>query len=146
MRVKTGVFIMLPLFFVVLMFFSNSVCSTEVEEIQWHSYDDGIARSQFEKKKVFLHFTAEWCFYCGVMEKKSFTDPGVISALNENFISIKVDFDREEEISSSYRVVGLPDTVFLAEDGQIIARQPGFIPPDQLKHILNSILTARTQK
>jgi uncharacterized protein YyaL (SSP411 family) len=143
---KTPCLIILPLVFSVLIFINGSAYSTQIEEIQWHSYEDGMARSRFEKKKVFLHFTAAWCFYCGVMEKESFTDPAIISALNENFIPIKVDYDREEEISRSYRVVGLPDTIFIAEDGEIIGRLSGYVPPDQLKLILNSILTTHTQK
>jgi thioredoxin-related protein len=146
MNRKTSGLIILSLFFWMFIFISGPASSAQVEEIQWHSYDDGMARSNFEKKMVFLHFTAAWCFYCGVMEKESFKDPAIISSLNENFIPIRVDYDKEEQISRSYRVISLPDTLFIAEDGQIIGRRPGYIPPDQLKLILESILTARSQE
>jgi len=142
MKFKTAGLIILPLLFSVFIFINVSASSTLVEEIQWHSYDDGMARSKFEKKKVFLHFTAEWCYYCGVMEKETFNDGAIISSLNENFISIKVDYDRETKTSDFYRVRGLPDTIFIAENGQIIGRRPGYIPPELLKRILKSILKA----
>jgi len=143
MKFKIPGFIILVLFFSVFAFITASVSSTRNKEIEWHSYDDGMARGKFEKKKVFLHFTAEWCFYCGVMEKETFKDPAIISSLNENFISIKVDYDRETKTSDFYRVMGLPDSIFIAEDGQIIGRRPGYIPPDQLKLILELVLSGR---
>lgn len=146
MKFKACGLIILSLFFSVFIFTNASVSSTKVKEIEWHSYDDGMARGKFEKKKVFLHFTAEWCYYCGVMEKETFKDPAIISSLNENFISIKVDYDRETKTSDFYRVRGLPDTLFIAEDGQIIGRRPGYIPPDLLKFILKSILKERSQE
>ena len=140
MKFKSSGLIILSLLVSGFIFLNVSASSTPVEEIQWHSYDDGMARGKFEKKKVFLHFTAEWCHYCGVMEKETFNDPAIITSLNENFISIKVDFDTEAKTSDFYRVRGLPDTIFIAENGQIIGRRPGYIPPEVLKRILNSIL------
>lgn len=144
MKLKTGGLILLALFFSGLFFGNGSVSSSGIQEIQWHSYDNGMARGKFEKKKVFLHFTAAWCYYCGVMDNKTFKDPAVISALNENFIAIKVDYDKERNTSSFYSVRGLPDTIFIAEDGEIIGRRPGYITAEQLKLILKSILAMRS--
>ncbi len=146
MKFKTAGLIILPLLFSVFTFINAAVCSTQVKDIEWHSYDDGMARGKFEKKKVFLHFTAAWCYFCGKMESKTFKDPAIIASLNENFISIKVDFDRETKTSDFYRVRGLPDSIFIAEDGQIIGRRPGYIAPDVLKRILKSILKERSQE
>jgi thioredoxin-related protein len=143
MKFKTPGIVILFLFFSISVFTSGSASSTE---IQWHSYDDGIARGKFEKKAVFLHFTAEWCYYCGVMEKETFKDPAIISSLNENFIAIKVDYDREANTSSLYGVRGLPDTIFVAENGSIIGRRPGYIPPNVMKVILQTILETRAQQ
>lgn len=145
MKFKTCGLILLYIFVSGLFFSNGSVSSTEIQEIQWHSYDSGMARGKFEKKRVFLHFTAAWCYYCGVMDKETFKDPDVISTLNENFIAIKVDYDNEINTSSFYRVQGLPDTIFIDEDGEIIGRRPGYITAQQLKLILKSILAMRSQ-
>ncbi len=142
MKIKTSGFVILFLFFSVFIFINGSASSTA---IQWHSYDDGMARGKFEKKKVFLHFTAAWCYYCGVMEKETFKDPAIVASLNENFISIKVDFDKETNTSDLYSVKGLPDTIFIAENGNIIGRRPGYIPPKVMKFILETILEQRAQ-
>lgn len=111
------------------------------QEIQWHTYNDGMARGKFENKRVFIHFWAEWCAACKTMEKNTFSDPDVVAALNEDFIPVKVNADREVTTASMYRVQALPDNWFIAADGEIIGNRPGYIPPDQLKHILKIILS-----
>ena len=142
MKSKITSLVILSVFISVVIFTNSSASSTGIE---WHSYDDGMARGKFEKKKVIIHFTADWCYYCGVMEKETFKDPTIISSLNENFISIKVDFDKETNTSALYGVKGLPDTIFLAENGSIIGRRPGYIPPNVMKIILDTILEKRAQ-
>ncbi len=72
------------------------------DKIEWHTYDSGMARSRFEKKKVFLHFYADWCTYCAEMERKAFKDPAVIAVLNRNFIPIRVDTERDQQTASLY--------------------------------------------
>lgn len=120
--------------------------STASDRIDWHSYDAGMSRSKFEKKKVFLYFYAEWCAYCRDMDFKTFKDPAVIGALNRNFIPIRVDSDREQAAAALFRVKGLPDSWFLAESGSIIGHRPGFIPADQLMKIFDVILTSGATK
>ena len=142
MKSKTTGFVILSLFISIFMFSSGSVSSTGIE---WHSYDDGMARGKFENKKVFIHFRADWCNYCGVMEKETFKDPVIISSLNENFISIRVDFDKETTTSDYYGVKALPYTIFIAENGSIIGRRPGYIPPNVMKIILNTLLEKSAQ-
>jgi thioredoxin-related protein len=109
------------------------------DRIDWHTYDAGMSRSKFEKKKVFLYFYAEWCAYCRDMDLKTFKDPAVIGALNRNFIPIRVDSDREQAAAALFRVKGLPDSWFLADNGVVIGHRPGFIPADQLMKILNVV-------
>jgi thioredoxin-related protein len=113
------------------------------DKIDWHTYESGMARSRFEKKKVFLYFHADWCTYCVEMERKTFKDSGVIATLNRDFIPIRVDADREKAVASLYRPRGggLPDLWFLTENEQVIGHRPGFISSDQLLKILTAIVT-----
>ncbi|MEJ2098864.1 MAG: DUF255 domain-containing protein [Desulfobacterales bacterium] len=143
MKLKSPGLIFLALFFSLLIFIDRSASSNE---IHWHTYNDGMALGKFEKKKIFLHFTADWCFYCGVMETEVFQDPTIISFLNENFVPIKVDYDQETGTADFYHVKVLPDTIFLAEDGQIIGRCSGYIPLAQFKLILDEVLSQRSQE
>jgi thioredoxin-related protein len=108
--------------------------------VQWHSYEEGLARGKFEQKKVLIHFYAEWCVYCKRMEQETFRDPAVVGLMNEQFVAVRVDADREAETAALFQVRGLPDTYFMAEDGDIIGHRPGYIDAGQMKVILNLLL------
>ena len=114
--------------------------------IQWHSYQTGMELGKKENKKIFLHFWAEWCDSCKKMNKETFTDSAVIAYLNKNFISIKVNSDKERALVSEYNVRGLPDNWFIAEKNEVIGNQPGPIPPDMLLPLLRYIYTDSYKK
>ena len=137
MKIKNIVLISLVLAILSVGLLHNAAFSKGIE---WQSYTDGMARGKFEKKKVFLHFYADWCSACKTMDKVTFKDPGVIASLNKDFIPIRVDVDQQKQTSDMYRVQLLPDTWFIAENTDIIGHQPGYISPGQLKKIFNSIL------
>jgi thioredoxin-related protein len=107
--------------------------------INWYSYDEGKAVGGAEGKKIYINFRADWCAYCKVMEKETFQNPEVISYLNEHFISIMVDTDKETEIANKYGVKALPDNWFLIKTGIPFARRKGYIKPDMFMKILKSI-------
>jgi len=113
--------------------------TSAVEPIKWRSYEEGLVVSKAEKKKVFLHFYANWCVFCGKMAKETFQNPSVISYLNSNFIPVRVDTDKEPDKAMQYGVTGLPSTWFLTEMGEAIGAVPGFIPPDALLAMLKEV-------
>jgi thioredoxin-related protein len=108
-------------------------------ELKWYSFDEGMAVGKSEGKKIFIHFWAEWCRYCRTMERKTFRNPSVIAYLKKNFISIKVDYDREKKLVSIFKVRGLPDNWFFSKDGEISKHQPGYIPPKKFLKLLKNI-------
>jgi thiol:disulfide interchange protein len=127
---------LLIIFFLSTGFLGDTVA---VEVINWRSYEEGLAVSKVEKKKVFLHFYADWCVFCGKMAKETFQNPAVISYLNNNFIPVRVDTDKNPGTASQYGVTGLPSTWFLTEMGEAIGTVPGFIPPDTLLSMLKKV-------
>lgn len=109
------------------------------DEIKWRSYEEGLAVSKAEKKKVFLHFYADWCVFCGKMAKETFQNSDIIAYLNNHFIPIRVDTDKAPGTAAQYGVTGLPSTWFLTERGEAIGAVPGFIGPDTLLAMLKEV-------
>ncbi|MCD6273237.1 MAG: thioredoxin fold domain-containing protein [Deltaproteobacteria bacterium] len=116
-------------------------CNAYSDKINWLSYDEGLKLAQTENKKVFLHFWAAWCGYCTKMETTTFNDTAVSDYLNENFIPVKVNTDKEKTLAVKYKVRGLPDTWFLTGEGEPISDIGGYIPPGKLLPVLKYIST-----
>jgi len=128
--------------FCLSMSFSSDTVA--IESIKWRSYEEGLVVSRIEKKKIFLHFYANWCVFCAKMAKETFQNPSVVSYLNTNFIPVRVDTDKEPDKALEYGVTGLPSTWFLTEMGEAIGTVPGFIPPDTLMSMLKEVNGVKT--
>ncbi len=113
--------------------------------IQWVSYDESMERGKQEDKKIFLNFYADWCQYCKVMDQNTFKNKEVIAYLNENFIPVRVNTDKQQKLAARYSVQNLPVTWFISPDGENIGSQPGYIPPDMMIPLLKYIDTDRYQ-
>ena len=127
------------LLIIIILVFTSPGTGQAATSLKWHSYDEGMALGNSQGKKVFIHFWSEWCRYCHEMERKTFRNPAVVAFLNENFISVKVDTDREQKVSAMFRIKGLPDNWFFSEQGEPIGHRPGYIPPDTFIKILKNL-------
>ena len=107
--------------------------------IEWQPYSNGMDSAKNNNKSVFLHFYAKWCGYCAKMEKESFQDDSIAGYLNENFISIRVDVDKEQNIAEKYGVFALPTTYFFSSSGEKLGSVPGYLSKDRLITILKMI-------
>lgn len=107
--------------------------------LKWHSFDDGMALGKDQGKIVFVHFWADWCSYCHAMDRETFHNQTVVDLLDKNFIAVKVDSDKEQKLSTLFRIRGLPDNWFFSKNGSVLGHRPGYIPADTFIKILRSI-------
>ena len=114
--------------------------------IKWYGYEEGRQRALSEGKKIFLHFTAKWCGYCAKMNKETFANRPVVRYLNDNYVSIVVDFDHQRKIAAKYNVRPLPMSIFLDHSGGNISKLPGYIPPEMMLKLLQFIETDSYKK
>ena len=93
--------------------------------VDWYPWGEAaFEKAKAEDKPVFLSVGYSTCHWCHVMEEESFEDPEVAAAMNETFVSIKVDREERPDIDSLYMSVcqmmsgrgGWPLTVLLTPD------------------------------
>jgi hypothetical protein len=67
--------------------------------VDWYPWgNEAFEKARKENKPIFLsigYFTCDWCH---VMERESYSDPGVAAILNRSFVSIKVDREERPDI------------------------------------------------
>ena len=107
--------------------------------IQWQPYSTGMSSAHQNNKAVFLHFYATWCTYCAKMEKESFQNNSIIELLDNNFISIKVDIEKQPKIAEEFNVFALPTTYFFSSKGEKLGSVPGYISKDRLMKMLKKV-------
>ena len=115
-------------------------------KVRWYTYEEGLTLGKQDNKKVFLYFWADWCKFCEKMEKETLSKPEVSTYLNKNFISVKVNSDKEQGIFSKYFSRGVPNSWFIDERGGKISNLPGYVPSIMFLPILKYIQTDSYKK
>lgn len=112
-------------------------------EIMWRGWSrETFNEATAQKKLIILDLTASWCHWCHVMDSTSYSDRDIIRLINENFIPIRVDIDKRPDISERYNRGGFPTTAFLSDQGESVWGGT-YIPPSDLKRVIESILRAK---
>jgi len=113
-------------------------------EIQWREWEpEAFREAQETGKPVLLSLSAVWCHWCHVMDETSYSDPNVISYINEHYVPIRVDNDQRPDINTRYNMGGWPTTAFLTPEGEVLAGAT-YVPPEQMRHILPQVATYYT--
>lgn len=85
-----------------------------------------LAKARAENKLIFVDFYAEWCGPCKFMSKNVFTDAEVAKYYNKNFISVKIDAEKEEpELVRALQIEAYPSLYYFNPEGKIINKNIG---------------------
>jgi len=96
--------------------------------VDWYPWgDEAFEKAARENKPMFLSVGYATCYWCHVMAKESFDDPGIASILNRHFVPVKVDREERPDIDQLYMRAyqrmsggagGWPLSLFLTPEGR----------------------------
>jgi thioredoxin-related protein len=66
--------------------------------VQWMTIQEASEKLKTEKRKIFIDVYTDWCGWCKVMDRKTFSDPQVADLLNTKFYAVKLNAEQREDI------------------------------------------------
>lgn len=125
------------------------------EKLQWMTLDQVMANMQKEKRPVLIDLYTDWCGWCKVMDKKTYTNKNVTAYVQQKFYPVKVDAETRKSISwngrtynfnSNYKTndfavyltngqLSYPTTVIIPVGGEPQAI-PGYLAPGEFELIV----------
>lgn len=107
-----------------------------MHNINWRQWgDEAFAGSRRSGRPVLLSISAVWCHWCHVMDQTTYANDRVAQIINERFVPVRVDSDRNPDINSRYNMGGWPTTVFLTHERDVITGAT-YLPPDRMASLL----------
>ena len=130
----------------------------EPGKVNWMTFEEAVEASKTEKKKIFIDVYTDWCGWCKVMDKNTFSQKDIATYLNENFYPVKLDGEQKEPITfrgTTFKFVpsgrkgyhqlaaallqgqlSYPTVVFLDEDFNMLQPLKGYQQPKEFDMVL----------
>ncbi len=86
--------------------FSSAFAGEKDGGINWMTLDEVQVAMQKEPRRVIMDVYTDWCGWCKVMDKKTFTNPELISYVNKNFYAVKFNAETTDSIRFGGRMWG----------------------------------------
>ncbi len=91
-------------------------------EINWQTQlKTAHAQAQQEGKLLLLHFYDDNCVWCDRLEKGAFQTPDVVSAIQKNYVPVKIHAGRSPSIAATFKVTRFPTDVIVTTQGQALS-------------------------
>jgi len=129
--------------------------------VKWMSFEEAVEKSKTEKRRIFIDVYTDWCGWCKVMDKNTFSEAEVAKLLNEKFYPVKLDAEQTADIQfqgNTFKFVpygnkgthqlamallnnqmSYPTVVFLDEDFRMIQPLAGYQKAEEFHKILQFI-------
>lgn len=131
------------------------------ETVKWMTFEEAMKKSKTEKRKIFVDVYTDWCGWCKVMDKNTFSEANVAKILNENFYPVKFNGEQRESVvfnGTTFKFIesgkngyhelaaallnnklSYPTVVFLDEEFRMIQPLSGYQKPEQFHPIVQFI-------
>lgn len=128
------------------------------KRIKWLTVQEAYALTQKTPKKFVIDVYTDWCGWCKVMDRETFSKPAIVDYVNENYYAVKLNAEQTGDIKlgkQTFKYVSggsrgvhelaaalmknqmsYPTTVFLDEKFQLIQPIPGYLEPRMFHQVI----------
>jgi len=111
--------------------------------VQWrHDYNAARKEAEEQSRPLCIDFGTEQCIWCKRLDLSTFKEPSVVSLLNEKFIPLKIDANREPQLAQALRIETYPTIVLASSDGKVLGTIVGYKEAPEFKEIAGRALAS----
>ncbi|WP_418285993.1 DUF255 domain-containing protein [Halorubrum sp. DTA46] len=112
---------------------------TDETHVEWRDWGhEAFAEADERDRPVLLSLSATWCEGCHEMDAITYAEPRIAANVNEGFVPVRVDVDRNPRVRERYNMGGFPTTAFLTPDGELLTGA-GYLDVDGMRQVLESV-------
>lgn len=104
-----------------------------------YDIDDALNVSHTQDKPLAIVFDQDSCVYCDIFKQQVLLNEDVQKVLNENFIVLIVDVNKNPEIAQKYEIFGTPSVQFLDSNGNAIKKIVGCPDASEFLNVIKGI-------
>lgn len=129
------------------------------KRIHWMTIQEAYVATQKSPRKFVVDVYTDWCGWCKVMDRETFTKPAIVDYVNENYYAVKFNAEQTDDVTlgeQTFKYVSTasgrgahqlaaalmknqmsyPTTVFLDEKFNLIQPIPGYLEPRTFHQII----------
>lgn len=129
-----------------------SSVSLQAQEAEFHrneAWETSLKNARAQNKYILVDAYTDWCGWCKVMDKKTFTDPAVADKINTSFYPVKLEMEKEADgrkLSMKYHVNSFPTFLFFNPDGKLVYVSKGYEDASAYMQTLDKALRSGPDK
>lgn len=109
--------------------------------IQWQQdIETAKATARQTNRLVLVHVVADGCGPCAALEKNVFNQPGVATAIEQQFVPVKLNANEFPGIATGFGITRVPTDVIITPDGQILSKT--ISPPTPMGYVAEATAVA----
>ncbi len=127
--------------------------TTFAQGIKWYGFEEAVELSKKQPKKIFIDVYTDWCGWCKVYDRNTFSDPNIVEYMNKHYYPVKFNAEGNDTVTFQGHVftnpgkgrrsthmlaasllngkMSYPTVVFMNEQFQILHVQSGYLAPEQ---------------
>ena len=98
-----------------------------------YSWKELLKKAETEQKLIFIDAYTDWCGWCKVMDKNTFSDTSVGKLMNEKFVNTKLEMEKSKlgvQLAMKYSISSFPSFLIFNSKGQLVYTIIGYRDPE----------------
>ena len=109
---------------------AGSQTAPKQSKVQWEkNINTAHAASIKTGKPILVLFGAKWCRYCHKLEQETVNHPEMVRYINNNFVPLHLDLDRDSKLAIILEVKSIPCTLILSPEADLLGKHVGYDKP-----------------